>query len=90
MVPEATPRVQVPRAAAAAWLNTTVAELGRINGVVGARDGHDVRVDDVAVDPEMAMDGTAGDDIVETELMRTRAMRPPTAAPACRRVAQEI
>ncbi len=91
-MPEESPGVLKPLAAAAAWLGVTAAEIHRMSTAIGGDGGGgDAHGDaaDVGADPGGVLDDDGGAH-VEEEVRHARARRPPVTAARCAKVLEEI
>ncbi len=92
VVREATPKLEHPRAAAAAWLAMTLREVARIANAVTTTGGSGDQTAAFAVgeDPAEVPDGVSAADFVDQEVARARGRKPPTSRRACAAVLDEI
>ncbi len=92
VVPERTPRVEHPHAAAAAWLSAAAREVKRINRESERAVGDTQRdvLDDINTDPIVDTAGAIGERQIEAEVARARGRKPPVTAEGCIRVLEEL
>ncbi len=84
VVRETPPKIEHPHAAAAAWLNMTIRELGRIAKIASnGRSNDDQPAQAIDDDPDDLPQDDAEMEIVEQEIARARGRKPPATRRSC-------
>ncbi len=91
VVPENSPRSELPVASIAAWLGATAKEIRRIGGAWQRDDGEAEHItDSIDADPNSDQAEASDDGQHAEEVARARGRKPPTSRAACVAVLEEI